>query len=101
MDRHAPRVADDHRADPEQLEADGAGLRAGHVGTGERDASDRLDQDIGQRRQDQAELVGPPFVARGAIGEQVELLFFDAVLHLAALAVEFLVELLSIALEIT
>ena len=40
----------------------------------------------------QAELVGPPSVARGAIGEGLELLFPDAVFHLAAGAAETLAE---------
>ena len=65
----------------------------GHVGALEREAADRLDQAVGERRQDQPELVGPPVLAGGAVGEQVQLLFFDAVLHLAALAVERVVEL--------
>ncbi len=49
MERDAPCVADDHGADLEQLQADGPGLRAGHVGTLEREAADRLDQAVGER----------------------------------------------------
>ncbi len=73
MQADAPCVSDDDGADPEQLEADGAGLGAGDVGAGERETADRLDQAVGERGNDQAELVGPPVVAGGAVGEEVEL----------------------------
>ena len=60
MEGDAPGVADDDGADLQELEADGAALGAGHVGALEREAADRLDQAVGERRQDQPELVGPP-----------------------------------------
>jgi len=71
MDRHRPGIAGDHGANLEQLQADGAGLGPRHLGACQRQTADRLDQVIGQGGQDQAELIGPPFVARGAVGEEI------------------------------
>ena len=42
-----------------------------------------VEQGVGEAGEQQAELVGPPSVARGAVGEELELLFLDPVLHLA------------------
>ena len=56
------------------------------------DAAQRAEQHIGHRGEPQAQLVGAHGGGRGAVGEQIELAFLDAVLHLAAGAVELLVE---------
>ena len=85
-------LAGDHGADLQQFQADGAGLGPGHLGACQGQPPDRLHQAISQGGQDQAELIGPPFVTRGAVGEQIKLLLLDAVLHLAALAVQAIVE---------
>jgi hypothetical protein len=45
------------------------------------------------------ELAGPPAVAARAVGEEPELLFLDAVFHLAARAAELVAELLRVAFE--
>ena len=79
MQADAPCVADDDGADLQKLQADRAGLGAGRVGALEREAADRLDQAVGQRRQDQPELVGPPIVTGGAVGEQVDSSAFDPI----------------------
>ena len=52
----------------------------------------RAEQHIGHRGKPQAELVGPHGGGRGAVGEQIELALLDTVLHLAAGAVDLLVE---------
>lgn len=75
-------------------------LGAGVFGSLQAEAADCGQQDIGQAGEQQAEPVGPPAVARGAVGEQLELLLLDAVLHLAAGAVEAVVEGLAVALQI-
>src|ERR1700731_5282528 len=51
------------------------------------------DQYIGHRSEPQSQLVGAHRLGRGAVGEQVELAFLDAVLHVAAGAVDLLVEM--------
>ena len=56
------------------------------------DPAQRLEQHVGERGEPQAQLVGAHGRGRGAIGEQVELLLLDPVLHLAAGAVDLLVE---------
>ena len=56
------------------------------------DPAQRAEQHIGHRGEPQAQLVGAHGGRRGAVGEQVELAFLDAVLHLAAGAVDPLVE---------
>jgi len=49
--------------------------------------------------QDQAKLVGPRIAARGAIGGELGLVQLDEVFHLAASAVNRLIEMLCAALE--
>ncbi len=100
MEAHAPRVAHDDGADLQELETDGAGLGAGHLGAGQPETPDGLDQRIGEAGEQQAAAVEPPLVARGAVGEQVQLLLLDAVLHVAARAIELLVEILRIAFQV-
>ena len=50
------------------------------------------EQHIGERGKPQPQLVGPHGRGRGAVGEQIELALLDAVLHLAARAIDLLVE---------
>ncbi len=100
MEFYPPGVAEDHRADLQELQADRAGLGPGHLGPLEGQTADRFEQAIGEAGQDQAELVRLPLVTGGAVGEEVELLFLDPVFHLAALAVETVVERLRLALQV-
>src|SRR5580700_3654562 len=58
----------------------------------EADAAQGADQDIGHRGEPQPQLIGAHRVGRGAVGIEIELAFLDAVFHLAAGAIEFLVE---------
>ena len=89
-----PAHADpDLGADLQQLQAQGTAGGDGEAGVGEADAAQRAQQRIGHGGEVQAKLVGAHGVGRGAIGEQVELAFLDGVLHLAALAIELLVEI--------
>ncbi len=60
---HAAAVAQDHRADLQELQTEGARLGAGQFRAGKGEAADGLDQRIGESGQEQPELVGPPFVA--------------------------------------
>src|ERR1700731_3025913 len=53
------------------------------------------EQHIGHGCEPQAELVGAHGSRRGPIGEQIELTFLDAVLHLAASAIDLLIEVLA------
>src|SRR5713226_1030843 len=55
----------------------------------------RTEQHIGHGCEPQAELVGAHGSRRGPIGEQIELTFLDAVLHLAASAIDLLIEVLA------
>ena len=61
---------------------------AGQPGRLQADPPQRRQQHVGHRGEPQPELVGPHGPARGPVGEQIELAFLDAVLHLAAGAVE-------------
>ena len=85
----------DQRADLQELQADRAAGGLGELGVGEADAAQRAEQDVGHRGEPQAQLVGPHGRRRGAVGEQIGLAFLDAVLHLAARAVEVFVERLA------
>lgn len=74
MEADLPGVAQDNGADLQELEADGAGLGACQVAAGEAEAADRREERVGEAGEQQPQLVGPPFVAGGAIGEEFELL---------------------------
>ena len=87
---HAAGADPDDGADFEQLEPDRIHLRLGPLGALQRQPPERFNQRISQRRQVQPELIALHFFGREAIGEQAHLLL-DAVLHLAALALELLV----------
>ena len=50
---------------------DGGDLSAGQLGSLETQAANGLQQGIGQRGEQQAELVGPPEVGRGAVRKQL------------------------------
>src|SRR5512144_2939564 len=58
----------------------------------EADPAQGRHQHVGERREPQAKLVRRHGCGRRAVGEEIELLLLDAVLHLAAGAVELLVE---------
>src|SRR6195256_6078376 len=88
-----PADADaDLGTDFEQLEPDGSAGGVGEAGRGESNAAQRADQDIGHGGQPEPQLVGAHGVGGGSVGEQIELTFFDTVFHLAAGAIELLVE---------
>src|SRR5208282_3117945 len=87
---HTPGADMYEGADFEQLEPDRIDLRLSPLGALQRQPPQRFNQRISQRRQVQPELIALHFFRREAIGEQAHLLL-DAVLHLAALAVELLV----------
>ena len=69
-----------------------AQVAVGELGEPEPNPPERLDQDVGEGREPEPELVGAHGGGRRAIGEQVELLLLDAVFDLAAGAVDVLVE---------
>jgi len=82
-------------ADLEQFESDGTDGGAGQAGGLQRSAAQALHQHIGERGHQEPELIGAEGAGGGAIGEQVELLFLDAVFHLPAGTVDLLIEGLS------
>src|SRR5690348_12395257 len=85
--------ADAHeRPDLQELETDGAASSVGERARLEAEPAQRLHQHIGHGSEPQAELVGAHRGRRGAVGEEIELALLDAVLHLAAGAVEVFIE---------
>src|SRR3954447_14987855 len=91
--------ADAHQGpDLQQLETDCAAGRTAELGVDEADAAQGADQHIGHRGEPQPQLVGAHRLGRGAAGIEVKLAFLDAVLHLAAGAIELLVEVASLVL---
>ena len=88
----APHGVDDPGADLEQLETDGRGNGVGQGGVFQGDAADAVDEDIGEGGEDQAHLVDLVGVRAHAVGEQVELAVLDTVFHVAARAIDVLVE---------
>ena len=57
------------------------------------DTPQRAEQHIGHRSEPQPQLVGPHGLSRGTVSVEVELALLDPVLHVAARAVDVLVEL--------
>ena len=88
----APHGVDAPGADLEQLETDGRGNGVGQGGIFQGDAADAVDEDIGEGGEDQAHLVGLVGVRAHAVGEQIELAVLDTVFHVAARAIDVLVE---------
>src|SRR5260370_16366568 len=82
----------DQRADLEEFEADRAAGGIGELCRLEAEAAQSFEQHISHRGEPQAKLVGPHGGGRRAVGEEIELAFLDAVLHLAAGAIAVLVE---------
>jgi len=66
----AAGVAHDDGADLEQTAAQDPDLRAGELGAGQADATQSFHQHVGERSQQQAELIGPPQMATGAIANK-------------------------------
>src|SRR6202042_1798858 len=79
------------RPELEQLEADGRDGGIGELAVAQTDAAQGIDENIGHGRERHAQLIGLHGGRRGAVGEQLEL-FADAILGLAAGAVEILIE---------
>jgi hypothetical protein len=92
----AANRAYDPPADLEQLESNRADLGGGQFRPGKSHAAKRLYQDVGPGRQQDAELVGQERMATGAVGEQAQLLLLDAILGIAALTIEIVVEVLRV-----
>ncbi len=88
----APRADADEAGELEKLEPDRAAGGLGELRVREADAPDRAEENIGERGEPEPELVGAHGRGRGAVGEQVALAFLDPVLHLAAGAIDLLVE---------
>ena len=65
-----------------------------------RPAAHAFHQNVGHRGKPQPQLVGPHRRGRSAVGEQIDLTLLDAVLHLAARAIDCLVELSTIAVPV-
>src|ERR1700740_1479998 len=94
----APYAGSHQGADLEQLEADGAASGAGELGVDPGDATQRANQHIGHRSEPQPQLVGTHRARRSAVGEEVELALLNAVFHVAAGAIELLVEMPALVL---
>jgi len=93
LQQDAAHADADDGADLEQLQPDGIDLRLGPLGAFQAQPAQRLHQRVGQCGEVEAQLVALHFVGREPVGEQGHLLL-DAVFHLAAGAVELLVEIL-------
>src|SRR6202008_139400 len=85
--------------DLEELETNDAAGGIGKLAVVETDTSHRAQQNIGHRMKPQPQLIGAHGGGRGAIGIEVELALLDPVLHLAAGAVDLLVEVFGFALD--
>src|SRR5918997_1579558 len=91
-------AADAHQGpDLEQAEPDRAAGGGGELGVLETDSAQGAEQNIGHGGEPEAELVGPHGGGRGPVSKEVELAFLDAVLELAAGAVDILVEPAGVA----
>src|SRR6185312_13706535 len=79
--------------------SDGRAAGAGKRRVMQPDPAHGAEQDVGERCQPQTQLVGAHGGGRGTIGIEIELAFLDPVLHVAAGAVELLVEVFGLALS--
>src|SRR6266508_2990047 len=91
--------ADAHECtDLEQLETNGAAGGFRELGVVQADPAQGAEQHISHGMEPQAQLVGAHRGGRGAIRIEIELALLDAVLHVAAGAVDLLVKVLWLAL---
>ena len=79
-------------ADLEELEPDGAAGGGRELGVAQANAAQRLEQNIGEGREPQPELVGADGRRGRAIGKEIELLLLDPVLDVAPGAVDALIQ---------
>src|SRR5271169_4935125 len=79
-------------ADLEQLETDGGAVGLGELRVLEGDAAQGAEENVGEGGEPPTQLIAAHGRRRGAVGEQIELAFLDAVLHVAAGAIELLIE---------
>ena len=100
MQNDAAHGEDHPRGDLEELESNGGDLSTLQFGAGESDTSQVFDEHVGGGGQQQPELIGQELVTTGAVGKEPELLFLDAILHLAARGVPSVVDSLRPILEI-
>ena len=85
-------------ADLEQLETNGAAGGFGELRVMKSDAAQGAEQHVGHRGEPQAQLICSHRGGRCAIGIEIELTLLDPVLHVAAGAVDFLIEISGFAL---
>jgi hypothetical protein len=79
--------------DLEQPQADRVDAPASLSGPLESQTTKAIDQDVGEGRHQQSELIGHELGATGPIGEQAKLLLLDPILHLTPHAVHRLIKL--------
>lgn len=79
-------------ADLQQLQPHGGTLRACELRSFMSEATQCVHQHVGERSEVQPQSIGTYRRGAGAIGEQAELLLLDAVLHIAAGAVELFIQ---------
>src|SRR5690606_19241847 len=84
----------------EESDSEGCTLGARQFGASQPEAAEGFQQNITERGEEQAELIRPPVMAAGAVGEQAQLLFLDPILHVSSSAIHVLVERLGISLQI-
>ena len=79
-------------ADLQELEPDGAAGRGRELGVAQAGAAQRVEQDIGERREPQPELIGAHGRGGRPIGKEIERLLLDPVFHVAPSAVDVLLK---------
>lgn len=93
--------ADAHeRGELEEFQPDRAASGLGELGVRKTDAPHRAQENVGERREPEPELVGAQGRRRAAVGEQVALAFLDPVLYLAPGAVDLFVEKAAVRLAL-
>jgi len=80
---HLARVAQDPRADLQELEPEGAHLRPRQFRARQRQRAQPFQQHIRATGEQQPKLIGPPALTTGPVRKQAQLLLLDPVLHLA------------------
>src|SRR5512135_100869 len=91
VDPHLPHRHLDQRPDLQQLQPHRLALRLSQFAPLKAQPTQRIQQRIRDRGEEQPDLVGPHRAGTGAVGEQVQLLLLDPVLRLAAAAVVLLI----------
>lgn len=100
QDLDGPCISDNYGSDLEVFFPHGPRIGFFERCAFKRQALNTFNQHIGKAREEETHLIGNKSMATGTFRQQIELLLFDLVFHIATLTVKCVVQCMSMAFEI-